>query len=96
MNKEKMKKNNLIIVWKKYFTAWSKKAQKKLGLTDAEIKEQNKLHAQHQLEIIEKSRPYKDKTAREQANDLQLEYLDYLEYVLETGKLQYENDIQRY
>lgn len=90
MINNKTKKNKLIEVWKKYFKSWSRKAQKKYGLTDAEIKEKNKDHAQHQLESIEKSRPYKDKTAREQANELQLEYLDYLEYVLETGKLEYD------
>lgn len=85
--KTKTKKNSLIKTWQKYFQFWSKKAKEKFHLSDAELKEEIKKHALNQLDLIEEQRPNKELTAKQQANDLQLEYLIWLENVAETGKI---------
>lgn len=83
----KKKENNLIHTWKKYFKAQRKWLRKK-NYTEEEIKSYQKDIAQEQLNKIEDMRPIKEKTAREQANNVQLEYVDYLEKVKETGYLE--------
>lgn len=83
----KKKENNLIHWWKKYFKAQIKWLRKK-NYTEEEIKTYLKDIAQEQLNKIEDMRPIKEKTAREQANNIQLEYLDYLEKVKEIGYLE--------
>ena len=85
--KKKKKENKLIHTWKIYFKAQRKWLRKK-NYTEEEIKSYLKDIAEEQLNKIEDARPIKEKTAREQANNIQLEYLDYLEKVKESGYLE--------
>ena len=82
----KKKENKLIQTWKNYFKHQRKWLLKK-NYTEEEIKTYLKDIAQEQINKIEDMRPNKEKTAREQANKLQLEYLDYLEKVIKNGEL---------
>lgn len=87
MKLTKKKKNKLIETWKKYYTHWCKKVNKKQLLRPHEVKEKLKDFAQQQLEQIEQTRPDKTRTAEDQANEVQLEFINYIKYVLQTGEL---------
>lgn len=86
----KKNKNRYIYWWRKYFTKWSNKAQKKFKLEDYEIKAKIKERAQSQLDLIQDNKPENTKDLNEE----QCEYLNWLEEVSRTGKL--DNEIQRY
>lgn len=87
MAKSKKNKNYLIITWKKYFTKWCKKVEKKKLLKPHEVKDQIKKYAQEQLEDINRHRPNQDIPMEDQCNEYQLEYINWLKYVMQTGEL---------
>lgn len=83
----KQKKNNLIIWWKRYFRAWLRKTSKKLNWNEQDIKNALKIQAQAQLDKIDSTKPNKEKLTKEQLNDIQLEYYEWLEKVYQEGTL---------
>ena len=83
----KKKENKLIKSWKNYFRHQLKWLRKK-NYTEEEIKQYIREIAQDQLYKIEDMRPIKEKTAKEQANELQIEYIKYLEEIVKSGYLE--------
>lgn len=74
--------NNLIITWHT--------GAELIALTSAKTKQEKKetikTLAKEQLKLLEETRPNKEKTLKEQLNKEQLELVNYLEDVAETGE----------